>query len=123
MKMLKRFLKVFGVIVAIIGVVRLWLMWGLGEFGNWGLESGHYGQFNRVKHVLEDMPHVRITNDWRHHDIALEDFGFDLVVDGDRSIRVDFLENSPQMKMRDKARIREYIEEQITEDSNKPNGR
>ena len=87
-------------------------------FPDIGAESGYYGQLNRVKHVLDEMPHVQVTNNWQHHDITLEDFGFSLVVNGVRSVRVDFWENSPQMKMRDKSRIREFIEEQIKDDSN-----
>jgi len=104
----------------VLGIVWLWLMWEIGELGNWGLESGYYGQFNRVKNVLETMPNVQITNSWQHHDITLEDFGFFLVVDGSRSARVDFWENSPQMKLRDKEQIREFIKQQIKDGLNTP---
>ena len=90
----------------LLGVGWLWLMWEIGELGDWGLESGYYGQFNRVKHVLEAIPHVQVANQWQHHDITLEDFGFYLVVSNDRSVRVDFWENSPQMEERDKAIVR-----------------
>ena len=99
-------------------VLALWCAWSWGMFPNIGAESGYYGQFNRVKHVLDEMPQLQVTNDWQHHDITLEDFGFYVVVNGAHSVRVDFWENSPQMKMRDKSRIREFIEEQIKEDSN-----
>jgi hypothetical protein len=105
-------------VCCVLGVVWLWVMWEIGELGNWGLESGYYGQFNRVKHVLGEMPRVNITNDWQHHDITLEDFGFYLMVDGSRSVRVDFLENSPQMKLRDKTLIRKFVEEKIDDGSN-----
>ena len=119
MKILKRFLKFFGIIAAILAVVWLWLLWELGQFGNWNVEFGYYGQFNRVRHVLETMPNVEIVDNWQHHDITLEDFAFSLLVDGTQTTQVTFSENSPQMKMRDKSRIREFIEKQIKKDSNK----
>ncbi len=100
-------------------LLALWFGWSYGMFPDVGAESGYYGQFNRVKCVIEeDMPNVEITSNWQHHDITLEDFAFSLLVDGTQSIQITFPENSPQMKMRDKSRIREFIEEQIKKDSN-----
>jgi hypothetical protein len=96
----------------------VWGLWSTGQFGNWGLEWGYYGQFNRVKRVLEEMPNVQITDSWQHHDITLEDFAFSLLVDETRTLQVTFHENSPQMKVRDASRIREFMEEKIRGDSN-----
>ena len=107
-------------VLGLVGLGWLWLMWELGRFGDWGWESGYYGQYNRVKHVLEDMPSVQITNQWKHHDVTLEDFGFFLLVDNTNSVRVDFRENSPQMKERNKERIRAFIEEEIRKARTRP---
>ena len=114
---MKRFLQALAILVAVLAVAFLWLLWELGRFGNWDVEFGYYGHFNRVKHVLEEMPNVAITNDWQHHDVTLEDFGFYLVVDGEQSVQINFHENSPEMKMRNKSRIRDFIEKQIKKDS------
>lgn len=53
-----------------------------------GSELGYYGQFNRVKHVIEDMPDVRIVDHWKHRDVTLEDFGFTLLVDESRKVDI-----------------------------------
>ena len=84
----------------------LWLGWQWGSFPDYGVESGYYGQFNRVRHVLEDMPNVTIVDHWQHQDISLEDFGFALMVEGTQNVNVTFSENSPQMRMRSKQKIR-----------------
>ena len=122
MKLLKLILKGVGILIACFVIVCLWFLWELGLLGNWGLESGYYGQFNRVKHVLEEMPNVEITDDWQHRDLTLEDFGFSLVVDEYQNAHINFYEGSPEMKMRDKTRIREFIEQEIKGNSNKTNG-
>ena len=94
-------------------IALFWFIWEIGGLGDRGLESGYYGRFNRVKHVLEHMPNVQVTNQWQHHDVTMEDFGFFLLVDGRDSVRVDFWENSDQMKERDKQRIQEFIQKEI----------
>lgn len=43
-------------LVLILALALLWPMWEYGPFGDWGLESGYYGYFNRVKHAVEEMP-------------------------------------------------------------------
>jgi hypothetical protein len=113
----KQILKGLGIVIAVLGVGWLWLMWEIGQFRNPDVEFGYYGQFNRVKHVIEDMPNVEILDNWQHHDITLEDFAFTLLIDGGRQVSVTFSENSSQMKMRDKSRIRKFIEEKLEEDS------
>lgn len=113
---MKQLLKKLSLSLAVLAPAALavvWCLWQLGRFGNWGLESGYYGQFNRVRHAIETMPHVEITNAWMHEDVTLEDFGFYLLVDGSREVRVDVFEGSPQMKERNRDRIREYVEQRI----------
>lgn len=96
-----------------MALATLWFMWELGRFGNWGVESGYYGHFNRVKHVIEKMPDVVITNQWLHHDVTLEDFGFYLLVNQTNSVQVNFWEHSAQMNERNKTAIRSFIEQEI----------
>ena len=43
-------------IVLVLGPVSLGVLWALGFVAELELEYGYYGQFNRVKHVIEDMP-------------------------------------------------------------------
>ena len=81
-------------------------------FPDYGVESGYYGQFNRAKHVIQEMPNVSIVDHWQHEDVSLEDFGFTLMVDGNRKVGVTFSENSPQMRMRNKKKIREFIQKE-----------
>ena len=116
---MKLIFKVVGIFIACFVIVCLWFLWEVGLLGNWGLESGYYGQFNRVKHVLEEMPNVEITDDWQHNDLTIEDFGFSLVVDEYQNAHITFYEGSPEMKMRDKTHIREFIEQEIKKNSNK----
>jgi len=115
---MKKSLKAFGIILTVIIIGFLWLMWEIGKFKNPNFEFGYYGRFNRVKNILDDMPNVQITNDWQHHDVTLEDFGFSLVVNGTNEVHVNFWENSPQMKLRNKTHIRDFIEEIIKGKSN-----
>ena len=117
----KKLLLALGLTVFALGLVGLWALytaWEVGIFPDCGLEIGYYGQYNRVKHVIESMPNVRIVDHWQHHDMSLEDFGFTLVVDGTRKVRVDLHEGSSEMKERNKDRLREFIQRQI--DSNQP---
>ena len=105
--------------LAPFALAAAWLAWQAGLLGDWGVESGYYGQFNRVKLVLESMPGVRIENHWQPHDVTLEDFGFDVRTKEDRPVRLNFGEGSPQMRERDTARLRAFIEAEI-EKASKP---
>jgi hypothetical protein len=113
MKTILKKLSLSLLVIVPVAIAAMWFLWELGRFGDWGLESGYYGQFNRVKHVLDRMPNVQVTNQWQHHDVTMEDFGFFLLVDDRESVRVDFWENSDQIKERDKRKIRDFIEEEI----------
>lgn len=113
MKLILKKLSLALVVLAAITCAVLWFLWELGSFGDWGWESGYYGQFNRVKHVIDAMPRVQITNSWMHKDISLEDFGFSLLVNGTDPVHLTFWEGSPQIKERDRHRLREFVERQI----------
>ena len=106
-------------------LLALWFGWTYGVFPDVGAESGYYGQFNRVKHVIEDMPDVQIVDSWKHRDVTLEDFGFTLFVGGCRRVDIRFYDNTPEKNEKNKSRLRETIRKQL--DSNKsmqatPNG-
>jgi hypothetical protein len=100
-------------ITLLLALGFLWLLWDVGMPGDWGLESGYYGHFNRAKHVIEDMPDVAIVDSWQHQDLSLEDFRFLLRVEGTQEVTVSFSENSPQMGERNKERLREFIQREI----------
>jgi len=80
---------------------------------NYGWEFGYYGQFNRVKHVIEDMPRVQIVDHWVHEDISLEDFGYTLMVDGGRKVNVNFYDGTPEKSERSKSKLRAIIQAQV----------
>ena len=102
--------------LAVLGLTLfawVWFLWEFGPFfGNRGCESGYYGQFNRVQHLIKAMPNVEIEKSWLHEDVTLEDFGFTLRVKG-TEVQVVFWEGSPQMKERNKGNLWAFIETQI----------
>ena len=85
-----------------------------GMVGREGWTIGYYGKFNRVRNVIEHMPDVRIIDTWQHRDVTLEDFGFTIRSDSGQTIKVNFLENSPQMKMNDPKDIEAYVRASVT---------
>ena len=113
MKILKSIVIVVVGVATLLGVGFLWLAWDTGMFPDYGVESGYYGQFNRVKHTIEALPDLRIADHWMHKDISLEDFGFFLVDGGSLTTRVDFTEGSPQMAEKSKKWIEQFIRTQI----------
>jgi len=52
----------------------------------------YYRHFHRIKAKLEVLPDTKIVDSWRHEDITLEDFGFDLRIRQCPPIRLDFYE-------------------------------
>ena len=82
---------------------------------NYGWEIGYFGQFNRVKHVIEEMPDVTIVDHWQHQDITLEDFGFTLELSGGEQVKINFWDKTAPMKERNKERLRQHIELEIRE--------
>ena len=91
---------------------------------DFGWECGYYGQYNRVRHVIEDMPNVRIVRDMQHHDITLEDFGFLLEAnDGEGKtwpVVMIFYEFSPEIHEWDKDRIRAIVQKEIDSQKDGP---
>jgi len=102
--------------LAPFALLALWFGWAYGMFPDVGAESGYYGQFNRVKHVIEDMPDVRIIDYWKHRDVTLEDFGFTLLVGESRKVDIRFHDGTPEKKERNKSRLRAIVRSKL--DSN-----
>ena len=52
----------------------------------------YYWHFNHIKSLVETLPDTKIIDFWRHEDISLEDFGFELQIRQNQPIRLDFYE-------------------------------
>ena len=105
-------------VLVLAGLIVLLAAWQFGGLPDYGWESGYYAQYNRVKHVIESMPNVRIVDHWQHRDLTLEDFGFTLMVDGTREVTISVHDGSPQMAETRKDMVRKVIQMQI--DANQP---
>jgi len=108
----------FGALLLVLGLVALYVVQPYFGSENSDSEFGYYGQYNRVKHILEAMPNVMIVARWQHEDLTLEDFGFTLLRDGTRLVQVNVHEASLEMRTRRKGRLRELLQKQI--DANQP---
>ena len=98
-------------------LLALWFGWTYGMLPDVGSEFGYYGPFNRMKHVIEEMPDVRIVDHWKHRDLTLEDFGFTLLVDESQKVDIQFLDGTSEKNERDKARLERIVRSQL--ESNK----
>ncbi len=113
---MKRILKKLALSVLALlplGLLVLWFGWTYGTFPDVGAESGYYGQFNRVKHVIEDMPDVRIVDHWKHRDVTLEDFGFTLLVSESGRVDISFYDGTPEKNERNKCKLKSIIQKQL----------
>ena len=89
--MKKFFLSIF--IFTLIGYV-LFYRWDIAK--NRGYEFGYYGVFNRIVHCLESIPDVSgITTTAMNIDISLEEFGLDVILKDERTIKLFFQERDP----------------------------
>jgi hypothetical protein len=113
-----RTVKVFGLILLFDAMlaISIGLLWGalhLGVGGDLGLEVGYYGQFNRVRHAIDEMPGVHIVDSWQHRDVTLEDFSFTVRETTGAPVEVRFLQGSPEMGERHPARIRAIVRKEL----------
>jgi len=109
----KELLPALAALLLLLGVFALYVVQPYVGSENSDSEFGYYGQYNRVKHVIESTPNVRIVARWRHKDLTLEDFGFTLLRDGTHELQVNVYQDSPERKTRRKSRLRELIQRQI----------
>ena len=76
------------IIFTLIGYV-LFYRWDIAK--NRGYEFGYYGVFNRIFHCLESIPDVSgITTTAMNIDISLEEFGLDVILKDERTIKLFF---------------------------------
>ena len=83
------------VFVILCFLIAIPLLYGWDAKKNRGFRFGYWGEFNRVKAVLENAPGMSITNTICNADISLEEFGFDLETDDGREISIFFEEADP----------------------------
>jgi hypothetical protein len=100
---------------SLIGVIVLLWTYAFAPFTSPWIEFGYYGQFNQVQRIICSIPELTITDDWQHHDITMEDFGFTVAHRDGPAFRIDFWENSPQMKRSRDADIRHFIDSFVAE--------
>lgn len=63
-----------------------------GLLPNIGLPVGYYGKLNKVRARLQRLPNVEIVRIRGNYDITLEDFTFDLRIDGKHAVSLYFRE-------------------------------
>ena len=81
------------VIVTVVGYV-LFYWWDIAK--NRGYEFGYYGVFNRIAHSQESIPDVSdVTTTAMNIDISLEEFGLDVILKDERTIKLGFQERDP----------------------------
>ena len=82
-------------VLAVAGVIY----WRWDADHNRGHHYGYWGQFNRTKNALKSLPGVRITKSLANEDITLEEFGFNIEVEG-KPVLLRFGESDPIRKLK-----------------------
>ena len=99
-------------VAAIIALMQL-LQFTFFATENYGREFGYYGQFNRILHVIEDLPDVEVVEYWYNEDLTLEDFQYTIRVENKYRITIYFPDGSPEKYETDREKIREYVYQKI----------
>lgn len=68
-----------------------------------GLPFDYYGEFNRVRHRLEQVSGVQILSYHQHKDITLEDFWFTIQTDGGMKLGLAFFDGNKTYQLFDHA--------------------
>ena len=69
------------------------IFFGMAGGRTWSV--GYYGEYNRVKRALMDLPGVVITGEWANEDTTLEEFGFDLSTPTTQGMSLNLQEADP----------------------------
>jgi hypothetical protein len=77
---------------ALIGTLVLWYRWDSEK--NRGRKWGYWGEFKNVSNALAGMPGITIVKPWYNADLTLEEFGFEILVQG-REVKLGFGEKDP----------------------------
>ncbi len=79
-------------LAALIAALILGYRWDTAT--NRGHTWGYWGEFNTVSNALAKVPGVTILTPWYNADVTLEEFGFDILVQG-RQVKLVFGEKDP----------------------------
>ena len=112
---IKRLLVGVAVMLALVGAVVLFSFWDASR--NRGWEFGYYEEYNRMRHLLLELPGVMIVNERHTHDVVLEEFEFALLVHG-KPVTLFFSEtDSVRIMPRDAARenLKAWIAQRLAE--------
>ena len=86
----------YAVFAALLISTGLFLL-SLTVFGpNLGMPFGYYGKLNRIVSALDALPRVDVIDVRMNHDISLEDFSVDVLIDGEHRDSVYFPEADSQ---------------------------
>jgi hypothetical protein len=101
-RILRRIIWVSVGLLTFLGAYLLFQVWDGGK--NRGYTWGYWGDLNRVSSCLKELPGVSIVDVWYTDDWSLEEFRFDLMVEG-KPVRINFggdhffsKESGPELK-------------------------
>src|SRR5438552_8519642 len=80
------------IIAALIAALGFGYRWDSAR--NRGHTWGYWGELNSVSNTLLKIPGVTIVRPWYNADVTLEEFGFDILVQG-RQVKLAFGERDP----------------------------
>ena len=106
---MKAISAIFGAAVLFLVAAVLWYRWDSAT--NRGYKRGYWGQFNTVSNELSALPGVIIVKPWYNADLTLEEFGFDLLTQGER-VTLAFGEKDPIRRLSGQ-QLRKALLEQI----------
>jgi hypothetical protein len=84
---------------------------------NRGHTWGYWGEFNTISNSLAKLPGVKITAPWYNPDVTLEEFGFDVVVQG-HQVKLAFGEKDPIRNLSGGRLQKALIEQLVKQSSN-----
>lgn len=85
----------------------------MGPLAGSAVDFTYYSKFHHNRKIIEATPGWTITNDWKHEDVTLEDFGFTVRIESGKVAEVDFYEYSPQMDLSGESEIRDFARREI----------
>ncbi len=89
---MKAVLLLLSALAALLAALILGYRWDTAR--NRGHTWGYWGEFNSVSNALARVPGVAILTPWYNADVTLEEFGFDILVQG-RPVKLAFGEKDP----------------------------
>jgi hypothetical protein len=95
--------------IATVAAAVLYGLLTIGVGGNFGVEIGYYGLFNRVKRIFDESTEWKVKKSWVHEDISLEDFAFTLENNKGERVQLDFRESEIKGLPTDEKLLRAYV--------------